>query len=248
MEFAQPLSLQLAAQQQGRDFTISKLAGRGDFFSLSGSGTLAGGAIQANADLNRLAAQLGQFIDLGQTRLAGSLNTEIRWSETASSGWTADADAHVQNFELSAAGLAPWKEPDLQLAAQVRGAIGSAGLDRIDAAKLSVVAGGDQLAAELTEPVQVAVRVHGVAAAVQPEGRPGDLDAANSAARSAGRVAAGGGNRRGRRGQILAAVGRIVADGHLDPAAGAARWRACRFASSESKSIRRARGTSSGPR
>lgn len=152
--FQQPLTLELAAEQRGRDFAISKLAGRGEFFDLSGNGTLAGGQITARADLNKLAAQLGQFIDLGQSRLAGTLNSEVRWSEDRGGIWLATGDAQVQNFELSAAGLAPWREQDLKLVAEIRGAMGAAGLDRIDAATLSVVAGADQLAAELAGPVQ----------------------------------------------------------------------------------------------
>jgi hypothetical protein len=39
------------------------------------------------------------------------------------------------------------------LAAEVRGALGASGLDRIDTAQLQVVAGADQLAAELSAPV-----------------------------------------------------------------------------------------------
>jgi hypothetical protein len=153
VEFQQPLSVELAAEEQGGKLAISKLAGRGDFFELSGSGTLAAGQLRADADLNKLAAQLAQFIDLGGAWLAGKLSSEVRWSEDASAGWIASADADVQNFELSAAGLAPWKEPDLKLAAEIRGALGARGLARIDAGRLQVVAGADRLAAELAERV-----------------------------------------------------------------------------------------------
>ncbi len=153
VEFQQPLAIELGAEQRAGGLAISKLAGGGEFFDLSGSGTLAGGAIHAHVDLNKLAAQLGQFIDLGSTRMAGLLHSDIRWQESPATGWTATAAANVQNFELAAAGLAPWKEADLKLAAEVRGALDGAALERIDVARLTVAGGADQLVAELQQPV-----------------------------------------------------------------------------------------------
>ncbi|HZN34476.1 MAG TPA: hypothetical protein VFB80_11680, partial [Pirellulaceae bacterium] len=152
--FLEPISLNLRVHETQASWGEAEIAGRAAFFNLAGRGTLAGGSLKADADLDKLIAELGQVLDVSGLKLSGKLNTDIQWKHDESIGWLAAADASVQNFAMQSAGLAPWQEPNLKLAAELRGAIGPRGLERIDAGRLSVVAGADQLAAELAEPVQ----------------------------------------------------------------------------------------------
>ena len=55
---------------------------------------------------------------------------------------------------MTAAGLAPWKEPDLRLTAQTQGLVQNNQLVQVDSGSLKVEAGADQLAIELAEPVK----------------------------------------------------------------------------------------------
>ena len=43
----------------------------------------------ASADLNQLVTDLGRLIDWGDTRIAGSLATELKWQRDPAAGWTA---------------------------------------------------------------------------------------------------------------------------------------------------------------
>ena len=108
--FNQPLELDFTIGQTSRGPTIDRLAGSSSFFKLEGSGSLDAGSLNADVDLNRLAAELGQFINWGETKLAGTLDAKLRWQRGQGSAWGGNADAHVRNFELAAAGLARARE------------------------------------------------------------------------------------------------------------------------------------------
>src|SRR6185503_3584023 len=100
---------------------IERLQGRASFLELQGSGSLAKGSIDARADLDKLVKELNQIVNFGSTRLAGMLEGKLQWSQGAADRWSATADALAKGFELTAPGLAPWKEPNLQLTAQTQG-------------------------------------------------------------------------------------------------------------------------------
>jgi translocation and assembly module TamB len=154
VQFDQPLALEFTARQTPQGPVIDQLSGQASFLRLSGRGTLDEGGITASADLNQLVIDLGRLIDWGQTRLAGSLAAELKWKREPASGWVASGDAQVRNFELSAPGMTPWREPHLQLAAIAQGELGAASLDLLRGAKLTVEAGADHLVAELTDAVK----------------------------------------------------------------------------------------------
>jgi hypothetical protein len=150
----QPLAVSFQLRQTATGPVIDQLVGEASFASLSGSGTLAEGTITADADLNKLAAEIGRLVDLGDSRLAGTLAANLKWSKSSGDVWKAIATARVEQFELQGAQLAPWREEDLQITAEATGLLGQASLQRLDAAKLTVAAAADRLEMELTEPVQ----------------------------------------------------------------------------------------------
>ena len=153
--FDQPMELTFSIRQTKTGPVIDELTGQSSFASLRGSGTLADGAIKADADLGRLAAEIGQLVDFGDTRLAGTLAANLKWNQDADESWKATADARIAQFEVRSAGLAPWREDDLQLTAEVTGRLGAANLERLHAGRLSVSSAGDRLEVELTEPVEL---------------------------------------------------------------------------------------------
>jgi hypothetical protein len=154
IEFNQPLEVQVDVRQTPAGFAIERMIGQASFLKLEGQGTLAQGNIQAHADLNRLVAELSRLVDWGQTRLAGTLDANLRWQHQPTDGWTGNGNVELQNFELQAPGLAPWREPSLRLTANVHGNLGERSLEDIDRGQLTLTAGTDQLQAELTDPVK----------------------------------------------------------------------------------------------
>lgn len=154
IRFDQPLHISLLARQSPGGIEIERLTGKASFLALEGSGALAKGSITAQANLDQLVSELKQLIDLGQTRLAGTVDGKLQWSQGEANVWTAQATAVAQGFELAAPGLAPWKEPSLRLTAETQGLLAGNQLARIDRGNVSIEAGGDRCNVELAEVVQ----------------------------------------------------------------------------------------------
>ncbi len=152
--FNQPLALEFALRQSAEGPVIDQLSGRASFLTLDGRGTLAEGSLDATADLDRLVAELGRLIDWQDIQLAGTLGAQVRWNRGAGDAWTAQADARVQNFVASAAGMAPWHERDLQVGGDLSGIVAEGSLREINSGKLTVISAGDRLEATLAEPVK----------------------------------------------------------------------------------------------
>ncbi|HEX5104388.1 MAG TPA: hypothetical protein VFV87_11285, partial [Pirellulaceae bacterium] len=152
--FDQPMEVSFNIRQTNNGPVIDELTGQSSFASLRGSGTLTDGTITADADLDKLATEIGRLVDLGETRLAGTLAANLKWNDDGRDAWKANADARIQRLEIQAAGLAPWREDELQLTAETTGALARSSLERLDAARLTVASGADRLEVELTEPVK----------------------------------------------------------------------------------------------
>lgn len=153
VQWDEPLKLEGTARQSAAGIAIEELTGKSSFFDLKGSGTLAQGTLTANADLNRLVAELDQFVDFGAMKLAGNLGAKLTWQQGQGDAWQATAEAAVQQFALEAPGVVPWREDNLQLGAQLAGRISGTTLQQITAAKFNVLSSADQLEATLTRAV-----------------------------------------------------------------------------------------------
>lgn len=154
VQFERPLELNFAVRQTPQGPVIDNLVGEASFLRLEGQGSLSAGGISAKADLDKLVAELGRVIDWGDLQLTGSLVSDVRWRQEANADWTANADLQVQNFVLTAPQMMPWKEPQLQLTATVRGLVEDSSLAQINGANVTISAGEDKLQAALTEVVK----------------------------------------------------------------------------------------------
>lgn len=153
VQWDEPLKLEASARQTATGVTIDDLTGKSSFFDLKGSGEIAKGEINATADLNRLVAELDQFVDFGAVKLAGNLAAKVSWQQNQGDQWQATATAAVQQLALEAPGVVPWREDHLQLGAQVIGRVKGAALEQISAANFSVHSSADELEATLTRAV-----------------------------------------------------------------------------------------------
>jgi translocation and assembly module TamB len=153
VQWDEPLTLEATARQAATGVTIDRIIGKASFFELQGNGTLAKGELTAGADLNRLVAELDQFIDFGAVKLAGNLAAKLNWQQNQGDQWQATATAQVQQFALEAPGVVPWKEDNLQLGGQVTGRVVGTTLQQITAATFNVLSSADQLEVALTKAV-----------------------------------------------------------------------------------------------
>ena len=149
----QPVEFSATARQTKTGFVIDELLGKASFANLQGGGTLDAGSLSAQADLDKLVAELGQFVDWTGIDLAGQMRADVKWQRGQQDAFTASAETSVQNFQLAAPGIRPWQERDLRLTAQAQGTADTTGIKQIASANLSVISGADQLTASLQKPV-----------------------------------------------------------------------------------------------
>ncbi len=149
----QPVEFAATARHTKTGIVIDRLSGKASFATLQGQGTLEAGNLTADADLDKLVAELGRFVDWTGIQLAGKLHSDVQWQRGPASAVTAMADASVQDFELAAPGLLPWKEQNLQLHAEAKGQADAARIQQIAQADFQVLSGTDKLLAKLQKPV-----------------------------------------------------------------------------------------------
>ncbi|MBC7852686.1 MAG: hypothetical protein IAF94_04545, partial [Pirellulaceae bacterium] len=149
----QPVEFAATARHTKSGMVIDRLTGKASFATLQGEGTLEAGKLTATADLDKLVAELGQFVDWTGIELAGKLTSEVQWQRGPASAFTAVADASVQDFQLAAPGLMPWKEQNLQIHAEAKGIADAASVKQITQADFRVLSGSDKLFAKLQKPV-----------------------------------------------------------------------------------------------
>ena len=155
ISWRQPITIIFEARDSNSGaVVIDQLFCQSEFLNINGCGTVNSADFSANCDLNRLVQQLGQFVDLDAAQLAGNATAQLKWSRQADDQLTVDGNAVVENFQLTSpdTGL-PWIEPRLTIMLCSTGIANDEGLQSIDAGNFQFVAGGDQLVAQLVQPV-----------------------------------------------------------------------------------------------
>ncbi len=130
-----------------------KLECEADFIGLAGRGSVEAFILMANIDLDRLGARLADFVDLGNTKIAGFAEVTVKNDPRAGGGFQATAAVKVTNLQFTDSTGRGLAEPELKVNATVTGVIDPTGPVRIDAADATVSAGVDQFTAKLLEPV-----------------------------------------------------------------------------------------------
>ena len=78
-------------------------------------GTLEAATMTARGDLDRLAAELRRFSDLGDLRLAGTMTAGLETKRGENDALSVTGNATVDRFELTAPGKRPWREERLTI-------------------------------------------------------------------------------------------------------------------------------------
>jgi len=154
VSWEQPIEV-TAVVSQGKDGPrIDDVRCNSSFLEVEGKGTLAKGAITATGSLDKLAAELGQFIDFGDARMMGQLRADLTWGEEQGR-LQAEATARVQNFELQGIAARPWRESDLQVSAGIVAPWNDGSITQLEGGGLQVVAGNDKLTVDLVEGIML---------------------------------------------------------------------------------------------
>ncbi|RIK75409.1 MAG: hypothetical protein DCC67_15335 [Planctomycetota bacterium] len=111
------------------------------------------GHLQFNLD--ELAGQLGQFVDLSAWKLAGGGDGRFSLRAAGADRFAADAKLDLKQIDVQRNGQVVWRDPQLRVELQAAGGRVDFKPQRFDSATLLVRAPDDSLAAELLEPVDL---------------------------------------------------------------------------------------------
>ncbi len=151
----QPLELTANIQQNATGLFVERLQCQCTFLQLEAAGTLDRASLQATADLDQLVAELDRFLDLREVTLQGKVRSQWQWLREPADKFRLSGDLVAENLRLSWPGSRPWQEPQLELTVAATGVLDATPrLQRLDSAVLTLrAANGDQLTAQLSEPV-----------------------------------------------------------------------------------------------
>ena len=149
----QPILVTLAARESVQGPIVESLRCDSDFLKLHAAGTPAELTASASFDLNRLASQLGGFVDLGGLRLAGDGWAQLNWQRSDARDFQADGELQVRNFELTPADRPSWKEERLIVTLSATGRTDFSTDTQVDTATLNLDAGSERFSARLVQPV-----------------------------------------------------------------------------------------------
>ena len=134
--------------------TVDQAKCESDFLHVEGAGTADNLSAKLNLSLNQLAVQLGQFVNLGDTKFAGEGEGNLTWKRSPDKQFDAGADFQLHGFQLQTAKSLPWREESVVFNASAKGLTDFDASTRIDAAALTIRSGNDQIEAKILEPVK----------------------------------------------------------------------------------------------
>ncbi|MFH1920911.1 MAG: hypothetical protein ABIP48_13660, partial [Planctomycetota bacterium] len=176
----QPVLIHLAARETPQGPIVESLKCDSNFLKLHAAGTLEQLDASASFDLSQLAGQLGQFVDLGNTRLAGDGWAQFNWQRSEAKDFQTDGELQVRNFELALEGQPSAAEESLILSLAATGRTDFTADTQVSTAALTLTAGSERVEVRLKQPVldlraaawPVEVRSTGQLARLSPRLRP----------------------------------------------------------------------------
>lgn len=150
-----PVSANFAVRRENGGYTVDALQCDSKFLRVHAAGTPQKLEANAQFDLNSLAEQLGQFIDLSGIQLAGTGTAQLAWQQIDGNKFTGSASGELAQLRVAFSQYAIWAEPQLTLRADATGLLdpSSHKPSRVDSAALLVNGQGDQLDARLAGAV-----------------------------------------------------------------------------------------------
>lgn len=145
LTWEQPIVLTGAARDQTGIVVFDQLACESSFLNVVASGTSQQGTAKLNGDLSRFAAELSQFVDLGEVRLAGQLDGNVGWQMNGEQRIQLEGSAGARQFELIASGRPPWREQMLNVQFAGVGNLSDGTSRTIEQCELTIRSGQDQL-------------------------------------------------------------------------------------------------------
>ena len=149
----QPVLLNFAAQQTPDGTLAGELRCQSDFLQMHAVGTTRQVTADASFNLDRLAEQLGQFVDLGSLRLAGDGWSRFAWRHAPGGAFAAEVELHVNRLHVALPNRQPWREPEMAVSASASGYTDFGAGTQVETAALHAAAGTERIEARLLQRV-----------------------------------------------------------------------------------------------
>jgi len=151
----QPVDAKFELRRENGSMRLESLKCNSEFLNIDAAGTAQQLTANATFDLNRLAAQLGQFVDLNGFDLAGTGTAHVDWQQTGGDQFTAAANSELVQLRVGLGDGKVFAEPRLAIKAVAAGTLDPATFKprSVATARAQIDAVGDQLDAQLTEAV-----------------------------------------------------------------------------------------------
>jgi hypothetical protein len=155
IRWTKPVEIGLDAADTSTGPQLQRAMLRSAFATATADGTTGGLEGELQFNLDELASQLGQFVDLSAWRLSGTGAGEFSLRDTGDSRFAASAELDLKQIDVQHHGKVVWQDPELRVEAQANGNRESFKPERIDAASLTMRGPSDTLTVGLLEPMDL---------------------------------------------------------------------------------------------
>lgn len=153
VRWPEPFTAEIAARDVGQQLIIDRLQCASSFLQLEGSGTSENFSARISFDLDQLTARLGEFIDLGSLRLAGTGRGGLTIRSTAAESVALDGRLDIERFLLTTEGRPPWQDDQLTALVHLSARTDGKTWQSLDSAEIELVGGPDRFTARLSRPM-----------------------------------------------------------------------------------------------
>ncbi len=155
LAWEQPVDATFELRREQGIVRLESLRCVSDFLSVNAAGTAEQLTANAKFDLNRLSAQLGQFVDLNNMALAGTGTAHVDWHQRDGGEFALTGNGELAQLQIALGDGKTYVEPRLTLKAEAGGTLEPTTHKPlyIGTGRVQIEAEGDLLDAQLTGPV-----------------------------------------------------------------------------------------------
>ena len=154
-----PLRLVGTIREGNTGLMLEEVLCESDFLSISGTANRETGSFSAKGDLASLLQRVSQFVDVGQTVIAGGLDGKLAWQTSPPDAVNGGRPVQlvgefiIDHPQVQLPGMAAWERPELTARMSAAGHATSDQSVRLDQAGIQLDIGTEQVLATLAEPV-----------------------------------------------------------------------------------------------
>jgi translocation and assembly module TamB len=149
----QPVVVTVAARDAADGPIIERLLWKSSFLELEAAGSMELLNASAVFNLNDLARELEQFVDLRGFELAGDGWSHVTWQRSADGVFKVDGEFQIRDLSLGSPDHQPWTEDSLVVRTSLAGRSQGREIQRVDSGLVELESRSDNASVKLLKPV-----------------------------------------------------------------------------------------------